>query len=90
MKYNIINIKLKYKNNIHLINNKILEFINLSIGNNIIDLKYNQNQNKTSNQNLEFICKKKFIKYNIGKMIYKTNENSKELKILNDILYQII
>ena len=41
MKCNFINIRLKDKRNINLYNNKFLELFKLSIGNNIINLKYN-------------------------------------------------
>ena len=78
MKINFIHIKLSNKNNIN--SNKILELFKLSIGNNINDLNYYKN--KPLNQNLEIIYYKRYIKENIGKMIYKTTQN-KEIKILD-------
>ena len=44
MKCNFIHIKLKYRNTYNLKYNKIQELFELSIGNNIINLKYNENK----------------------------------------------
>ena len=79
MKCNYIHIKLKDQNNLTLNYNKILEIFKLSFGNDIIDLNYNQNKN------LDIIYYKKYIKKNIGKMIYKNTENNKEIKIFSEI-----
>ena len=83
MKYNFIHIKIKDKSNQTLNNAKILEKLKLSFGNDIYDLNYNKN--KSSNNNLEIVYYKKFIKKNIGKMIYKNTKNNKEIKIFNII-----
>jgi len=83
MKYNFIYLKLKDKTNINLSNNKILELFKLSIGNNINILDYNQSKKEPPNQNIEISYFKKYIKSNIGKMIYKNIGNNKETKIFN-------
>ena len=80
-----IHIKITDKSNMNLNNNKILELFKLSVGNNINDLDYKENKKESSNKNLEIIYYKKFIKSNIGKMIYKNIGNNKELKIFNKI-----
>ena len=79
MNYNFIHIKLKDKNNLTLNKNKILKIFKLSFGNDIIDLNYNQNKN------LDIIYYKKYIKKNIGKMIYKNTEINKEIKIFGKL-----
>jgi surface protein len=81
MKPNLIHLKLNDKSNIIL--NKVLELYKLSVGNKLIDLDYNKNKKEFSNQNLEIIYYKKYIKKNIGKMIYETTGN-KEIKIYNE------
>ena len=83
MKCNFIHIKLKDQNNLTLNYSKILEIFKLSFGNDIIDLNYIQNKN--SNNNLQIIYYKKYIKKNIGKMIYKNTENNKEIKIFGEL-----
>jgi len=83
MKCNFIHIKLKDQNNLTLNYNKILEIFKLSFGNDIIDLNYIQN--KSSNNNLQIIYYKKYIKKNIGKMIYDNTENNKEIKIFGKL-----
>jgi len=55
MNHNFIHIKLKDKSNIILNNNKFLELLKLSIGNNKINLNYNNNWKK--------IFKQKFRNY---------------------------
>ena len=85
MKCNFIHIKLKDKYNNNLSNNKILELLKLSIGNNIINLNYIKNKKESSNQNFDIKNDKKYIKKNIGKMIYMNIENIKKIKILNKI-----
>jgi len=82
MKCNFINISLKDKNNINL-NDKILELFKLSIGNSITNMIYNKKKKEDLNQNLEIIYYKKYMKKNIGKMIYKNAENKKIIKVLN-------
>ena len=79
MKYNFIHIKLKDKNNIDLNNNKTLDLFKLSAGNNIIIKK------ESSSEDLEISYYKKYIKSNIGIMIYKKCKDIKEIKILNKI-----
>ena len=76
MKYNFVQIKSKVTNNINLNNKDILELFKLSAGNNIIIKE--QNEKESSNQHLDIIYYKKYIKKNIGKMIYKTNKMIKE------------
>ena len=83
MECNYIHIKLKDKRNINLNKNKILELFKLSIGNNIINLNYNKNTKKSSNQNIQIIYYKKYIKKNIGKMRYIYLDNFKLIKILD-------
>ena len=65
MKGNFIHAKLKDKNNINFNNNKILELFKLSIGNNIINLDYNKNKKESSNQYLEIIYFKEYLKKDI-------------------------
>ena len=77
MKCNFINVKVKDKNK------KILELFKLSLGNNVNNIYYNKNKKECSNKKLEVTFYKKFIKKNIGKMIYKETENKKEIKIFN-------
>ena len=73
------------KNYINLNNNQILEIFKISLGNNKINLQYNNNKNQSLNQNFEIIYNKQFIESNIGKMKYRKTENSKEIKILHNI-----
>jgi len=61
MKANFIHLKFKDKNNINLNNNKILELFKLSVGNNIINLNYNNNKKESSNQRLDIIDYFKYI-----------------------------
>ena len=82
MKCNFIHVKLKDKNNINLNNRQFQEILTLSIGNNIKYFNYNKNKKEFSNQNIKIIYYKRFIKTNIGKMIYETAEYNK--KIFND------
>jgi len=83
MKCNFIYIKLKDKNNTTLNNNKILNLFKLSVGNNIINLNYNKNKKESSNQEINY-CKK-YIKKDIGKMIYVNTENNLQIKIFQKI-----
>ena len=78
-----IHIKITDKSNINLNNNKILELFKLSVGNNINDLDYKENKKESSNKNLEISYYKKYIKTNVGKMIYKINGNNKKITIFN-------
>ena len=77
MKCNFFNIKVEDKNK------KTLELFKLSLGNDVNSIYYNKNKKKFSNKKLEVTFYKKFIKKNIGKMIYKETENKKEIKIFN-------
>ena len=79
---NFILVKIKNKANINLNKSKIQEIFALSIGNNII-FDNNKNKKEFSNQILEINYNKKFIKKNIGKMIYETSETNKKIKIFN-------
>ena len=83
MECNYIHIKLKDKTNNKINENKILELFKLSIGNNIINLNYNKNKSKYSNQNIQIIYYQKYIKKNVGKMIYKNLGNFNSIKILD-------
>ena len=83
MKCNFIYIKLKAKNIINLNNNKILNLFKLSVGNNIINLNYNKNKKESSNQ--EIIYYKRYIKKDIGKMIYLNEGNNLQIKIFQKI-----
>jgi hypothetical protein len=83
MKANLIHIKLRDKNEINL--NRILELFKLSAENNSFNLNYNKNIKEYSNLNFGIIYDKKYIKTNIGKMIYEATEN-KEIKIYNEEL----
>ena len=85
MKYNLIPIKLKSKNNINLNNNKIFELIKLSFGNNIIQLNYNKNKKEFSKANLEIINFKIYLEKNIGKMKYKSIDIIEEIKLFDKI-----
>jgi len=85
MKCNSIHFKLKDKNNINLNNNKILELFKLSIGNNIYIKDYNKNKKESSNKTLKISYYKKYIKSNIGKMIYKNTGNNKKITLFNKI-----
>ena len=85
MKCNFIHMKLKDKRKINLNINKVLELFKLSAGNNIINLNYNTNKKDFLNNNLGIIYFKKYIKKNIGNMIYKNNENLKEIQIFHII-----
>ena len=85
MKCNFINIKLNDKRNINLYNKKTLELFKLSVGNNIINLKYNKNKKESSCKNLEISYYKKIIKKNIGIMIYENFEGDKKIKIFNKV-----
>ena len=78
---NCIHIKLKDKSNINLNKNKIHELFKLSAGNNII----NKNKKESSNKNFEIYYYKKYIKKNIGKMIYINFESFGVIKILDNI-----
>ena len=82
MKCNYIHLKTKDKSNINLNNNTILELFKLSAGNNINILNYKK---KSTNKNLEVYYYKKYIKANIGKIIYKNNEINKKIKLFNKI-----
>jgi len=62
MKCNFIHIKLRNRNTYNLKHNKILNLLELSAGNNIINIEYNKNKKVSSNQNLEIIYYKKYIK----------------------------
>ena len=84
MKCNFIHMKLKDKRKINLNINKVLELFKLSAGNNIINLNYNTNKKDFLNNNLGIIYFKKYIKKNIGNMIYKNNENLKEIQIFTE------
>ena len=79
MKCNFIFVKLKDKNNINLNNKKFQEILKLSIGNNIKYFNYKKNKKEISNKNIEIIYYKRFIKKNIGKMIYETAECNKKI-----------
>jgi len=79
MECNFICVKIRDKNNIIFKQSKIQEIFKLSIGNNIINFNYNTKKGK-----LMFNYYKKFIKKNIGKMIYKTNEYNQDTKIFNE------
>ena len=79
MKCNFIHVKLKDKNNIKLNNKKFQEIFKLSIGNNIKYFNYKNNKEEISNKNIEINYFKRFIKKNIGKMIYKTAEYNKKI-----------
>jgi len=70
MECKYIHIRLKDKNNIILNKNKILELFKLSIGNNIINLKYNKNKKESSSENIQIIYYQKYIKKNVGKIVY--------------------
>ena len=83
MRCNFICVKIKEKNNINLNNGKIQEIFKLSIGNKRIYLNYNKTKKDYSKQNMKISYYKKYIKKNIGKMIYKTNESNKKIKIFN-------
>ena len=83
MKCNFIHIKLKDRNIYNLKYNKIQELFELSIGNNVKNLKYNENKKVSSNQNLEIIYYKRYIKKNIGKMDYFSTEKNKSINIFN-------
>ena len=84
MKCNFICVKLTDKNNINLNNEKIQEILKLSIGNkNIINFNYNKIKKEFSIQKLEINYYKKYIKKNIGKMIYETNQYNKNIKLFN-------
>ena len=85
MKCHFIHFKLNDKANINLNNNKILELFKLSAGNNINILDYNQNKKEPSNKNLEIKYYKKYIKSNIGKMIYKNTGFNEEIKIFDEL-----
>jgi len=81
MECKYIHIRLKGKNNINLNKNKILELFKLSIGNNIINLNYNKS--KSSNQNIQIIYYQKYIKKNVGKMIYIERSRNNSLNNTN-------
>ena len=80
MKPNLIHIKLRDKNIINL--NRIFGLFKLSVENNTFNLNYNKNIKECSNHIFEIIYDKKYIKKNIGKMIYDDTEN-KEIKLYN-------
>jgi len=73
-------IKLKESNNINLNINNVLAIFKISIGNNP-----NYKKKIFSNQHLEIIYNKNYNKRNMGKMIYETKINDKEIQILNKI-----
>ena len=81
MKHNLIHIKLKDKNKANL--NRILELFKLSVENNSFNLNYYENIKEFSNYNFEISYDKKYVKKNIGKMIYDATE-IKEVKIYNE------
>jgi len=81
MNSNSIHIKLKDKKNINLKKNNILELFKLSAGNNII----NKEKKNSSNQNLEIIYYKKYIKKDVGKMIYIDFEIYKVIKLMDKL-----
>jgi len=81
MKFNLIHIKLRDKNKVNL--NRILELFNLSAENRAFNLNYPLNIKEYLNHNLEISYDKKYIKKNIGKMIYRETED-KEIKIFNE------
>ena len=85
MKCNFIHIKKKDKKDINLNDNKTLQLFKLSFGNSITNLNYIENKKKYSSQNLVINHYKKYLKKNIGKMIYANFENNKEIKILDNI-----
>ena len=85
MKCSFIHLKIKDKSFINLNNNTILELFKLSVGNNIYNLIHNKNKKESSKKNLEIIYYKKYIKENIGKMIYKNCGNEKKIAIINKI-----
>ena len=83
MECKYIHIRLKDKNNINLNKNKILELFKLSIGNNIIYLNYNKNKKESSNHNIPIIYYQKYIKKNVGKMIYIERSRNNSLNNTN-------
>ena len=99
MSNNFIKIILKDNtNNFNLNDNETLNFIKISLGKNANNFNnpYISNENirdsdlikfydkkKSSEQNLEIIYYKKYIKRNFGKMIYKAKENNKPIKLFN-------
>ena len=85
MECNYIHVRLKDKSNINLNKHKILELFKLSIGNNVINLNYNKNKEESSNQNIQIIYSQKYLKKNIGKMIYSNLKTNKEIKIIDEI-----
>jgi len=78
MRCNFINIKVKDNSK------KTLELFKLSIENIVKCLYYNNDKLNSLNKNLKIIYFKKYLKQNIGKMIYKISENRKEINILNE------
>jgi len=84
MKCTFIRVKMKDKRIININDYTILE---LSIGNKKNTLNYNKYKKEFSSQNLDINIYKKYIKKNIGKMIYKKIENSKDKKYLMKYLY---
>ena len=78
MRCNFINIKVKDNSK------KKLELFKLSIENIVKCLYYNNDKLNSLNKNLKIIYFKKYLKQNIGKMIYKISENRKEINILNE------
>ena len=83
MKNNYIHLKIKNKTYINFNNNKVLGLFKLSVGNNINIFDYNKKI--TSNKNLEISYYKKYIKSNIGKMIYKNTGKNEKIAIFNKI-----
>jgi len=65
-------------------NQKILGLFKLSIGNTVKCLYNNNDKANSLNQNIKIIYFKQYLKKNIGKMIYKINENKKEINILSE------
>ena len=84
MKCNFILVKIKDKNNINLYKSKFQEIFKLSIGNNLINFNNNKNKKEFSNQIIDINYNKKFIKKNIGKMIYKNTNYNQKIKIFNE------
>jgi len=83
MKCNFFQIKFKDTNNSKRIN-KILDLFKLSIGNNIINLKYKKNKKRSLNKNSKIIYYKEYIKKKFGIIIYEKTENNKKIKIFSE------
>ena len=75
MENKFINIILKDNtNNFNLNNNEVLEFFKVSLGNDANNFNYIENTKKSSEKHLDIIYYKKYIKRNIGKIIYKKSK----------------